>query len=305
MPSTPPMPSASRKGLDNHRKIAMSNRRKAYLEITNRCNLNCSFCPGTERVYHSLDEAEFKTLASRLTPWAEYLYYHLMGEPTAHPLLPKFIEIASELGFKSIITTNGTLLSRRGDELIAAKPYKVNISLHAFEANPPGMSFESYVDCCLSFAKKAADSGIIAVLRLWNLDGRANGALNEKNGQILEIMKEYFVSEWQKTRSGYRLIDRVFLEWGDKFDWPEITGEVLSENGFCYGLRDQVGILSDGTVVPCCLDRNGDIALGNLHRQTLSEILDSDRAGAIYDGFTSHRCTEELCKRCMRAGYYR
>lgn len=283
----------------------MSNHRKAYLEITNRCNLNCAFCPGTERPRHSLDEDEFTFLASRLTPWAEYLYYHLMGEPCAHPLLPRFIDIASELGFKSIITTNGTLLSQRGDELIAAAPYKINISLHAFEANPPGMSFEAYIDGCLSFAKNAAGAGVITVLRLWNLDGRADGALNGKNEQILSAMRSCFPSEWQKTRSGYRLCGKVFLEWGDKFDWPEITGEIISYEGFCYGLRDQVGVLCDGTVVPCCLDRNGDIALGNLHRESLEEILASDRARAIYDGFTSHRCTEALCKRCMRAGYYR
>lgn len=283
----------------------MSTHRKAYLEITNRCNLSCAFCPGTERERRSLSEEEFVFLASRLTDWAEYLYYHLMGEPTAHPLLPRFIEIASEMGFRSIITTNGTLLGRRGDEIISSAPYKVNISLHAFEANPPGMSFEEYIDGCLSFAKRAADTGIITVLRLWNLDGRASGALHEKNEQILDGMHKYFDGEWVKTRSGQRLCDRVFLEWGEKFDWPMMDGEVLSEKGFCYGLRDQVGVLSDGSVVPCCLDRNGDITLGNLFTQTLDEIISSPRARAIYDGFTSHRCTEELCKRCMRAGYYR
>lgn len=283
----------------------MSNHRKAYLEITNRCNLSCAFCPGTDREPHSLNEAEFTTLASRLTPWAEYLYYHLMGEPTAHSLLPKFINISTKLGFKSIITTNGTLLSKLGHELISANPYKVNISLHAFEANPPGMSFDGYISSCLDFAKSASSAGIITVLRLWNLDGKASGAMHEKNEQILCAMHSAFPEEWQNTRSGYRLTNRVFLEWGDKFDWPQMHGEILSDEGFCYGLRDQIGVLCDGTVVPCCLDRNGDLALGNLFDTPLNEILSSPRAKAIYDGFTSHKCSEELCKRCMRAGYYR
>ena len=287
-----------------HDKNAMANHRKAYLEITNRCNLSCAFCPGTERKAHMLDEAEFTFLANRLTPWAEYLYYHLMGEPTAHPLLPRFIGIAAELGFKSLITTNGTLLPSRGDTIIEARPYKVNISLHAFEANPPGMPFREYINGCLSFAKKAAESGIITVLRLWNLDGKADGALHEKNELILNIMHDQFPLEWQKTRSGEKLCDRVFLEWGEKFDWPEPSGNVQSESGFCYGLRDQIGVLCDGTVVPCCLDRNGNLALGNLFDQQLDEILNSPRSKRIYDGFTSHICAEDLCKRCMRAGYY-
>lgn len=283
----------------------MSNHRKVYLEITNRCNLSCAFCPGTRRTPKSLTEAEFITLSERIAPWTEYLYYHLMGEPTAHPLLPRFIEIATSLGLKSVITTNGTLLPRRGDELIAAAPYKVSVSLHSFEANDFDLPFEDYINGCLEFAKKAADAGIITVLRLWNLDGRADGALNTKNEQILALMREHFPTEWVQTRSGFRLATRVFLEWGEKFDWPEMSGGVRSDTGFCYGLRDQIGVLVDGTVVPCCLDRDGDIALGNLFATPLDDILKSERARAVYDGFTRHECTEALCKRCMRAGYYK
>ena len=283
----------------------MSTHRKVYLEITNRCNLACSFCPGTTRVPRALDEAEFALLAERVSGFAEYLYFHLMGEPTAHPQLPRFIEIARELHMKPIVTTNGTLLSKRADEIIGAAPYKINISLHAFEANTPGMSFEDYISGCLDFAEMASESGIITVLRLWNLEGRAHGALNEKNGQILDMMHSKFPSEWVKTRSGERLRERLFLEWGDKFDWPDTDAEILSEDGFCYGLRDQIGVLCDGTVVPCCLDSNGDIPLGNLFEKPLDEILATERARAIYDGFTAHKCREDLCKRCMRAGYYR
>ena len=283
----------------------MANHRKVYLEITNVCNLRCAFCPGTTRPPHTLTEAEFAILLDRVAPWAEYLYYHLMGEPTAHPLLPRFMEMAAERGMKSMITTNGTLLPRKGESILAAHPHKVNVSLHAFEANPPGMSFEEYIEGCLAFAARAADAGTIAVLRLWNLEGRAEGALHEKNEMILETLRRAFPGEWVATRSGYRMRSRVFLEWGEKFDWPDPAGRILSDVGFCYGLRDQIGVLCDGTVVPCCLDHNGDIPLGNLFDATLEEILSSPRARAIYDGFTSHRCAEELCRRCMRAGYYR
>ncbi len=282
----------------------MSTHRKVYLEITNRCNLSCAFCPGTKRESRWLNETEFAVLAQKVAPWAEYLYYHLMGEPTAHPHLFRFMEIASSLGLKSIITTNGTLFDSKGDALIAAKPYKVNISLHSFEAND-GVCFEEYIASCLAFAKRAAEKGIITVLRLWNLDGRAEGALHERNEQILDMMRQSFASEWQNTRSGYKLEELVFLEWGEKFDWPNIDMDAIYEEGFCYGLRDQIGVLSDGSVVPCCLDSDGDITLGNLFEQNLEEILDSPRARAIYDGFTSHRCIEELCRRCMRSQYYR
>ena len=280
----------------------MSNHKKAYLEITNRCNLSCAFCPGTSRAPRALTESEFEQLAGKLTGWAEYLYFHLMGEPLSHPLLPQFVTRARELGFKPVITTNGTLLGARGNALIASRPYKVSISLHSYEANDIAMPFETYIDSCLSFARTASESGIITVLRLWNLDGRAEGAKNERNGQIMALLRAAFPDEWQATRTGFRLRERVFLEWGDKFDWPSLRGKVLQESGFCYGLRDQVGVLCDGTVVPCCLDHDGDLALGNLLEQELDEILNSDRAKAIYDGFSQRKITEELCRKC---GYAR
>ena len=284
----------------------MKHFRKVYLEISNICNLHCSFCPGTKREHKRMSIEEFTDLLYKLTPWTDYLYFHLMGEPLCHPNLKQFLEIADIMHFKVILTTNGTLLEKNKRILLNAPAlHKINISLHAFEANEPGMPFEEYISDALTFAKKSADSGIITVLRLWNLDGRADGALNTKNDQILALMREHFPSEWVQTRSGYRLASRVFLEWGDKFDWPDLNGNALSDTGFCYGLRDQIGVLADGTVVPCCLDRDGDIVLGNLFDTPLANILATERARAIYDGFTGHECTEALCKRCMRAGYYK
>lgn len=281
--------------------------RKAFLEITNVCNLSCAFCPKTTRPPHMLTESEFHILANKLKPFAEYLYFHLMGEPTAHPLLPHFLQAANQMEFRTMLTTNGTLLSHCGDSLLfdGAAPYKVSISLHAFEANDITISFHDYFVGCINFAKNAAAHGTITALRLWNLDGRASGALHEQNDMILSLLHDAFPGVWQENRSGYKLSDRIFLEWGEKFDWPNLHAKEYSETGFCYGLRDQIGVLSDGTVVPCCLDRDGDLALGNLFCEDLNTILASQRARRIYDGFSFHICTEALCRRCMRAGYYR
>ena len=281
-------------------------KRKAYLEITNRCNLSCSFCPGCKRPPHSLTMEEFEHLAAKLRPFADFLYYHLLGEPTAHPLLPKFLAHAKGLGFASVITTNGTLLHKCGDRILeeASLPHKVSISLHAFEANDIPIPFDTYLDHCIAFAQKAAARGVYIALRLWNLDGRAQGALHEKNDLVLKKLHSVF-GDFEQTRSGYRLSDRIFLEWGEKFDWPSLSMPEMHESGCCYGLRDQIGVLCDGTVVPCCLDAEGDMPLGNLFTEELDTILSSPRAKAIYDGFTAHRCQEALCRRCMRATYYR
>ena len=270
---------------------------KIYVEISNLCNLKCSFCPGTKRPGRRMSVDAFSALMPKLRPYTDFLYFHLMGEPLCHPDLQAFLTIAGEYGFRVILTTNGTLLPKMQELLLSAPAlHKVNISLHAFEANVVGKPLEDYVRACLEFGKAAAGQKIV-VYRLWNQGGK--DALND---QILEQMHAAFPQEWEQQRQGIRIADKTFLEYGDKFDWPDLSAREGSSRVFCYGLRDQLGVLCDGTVVPCCLDHEGDLALGNAFSQDIEEILDSPRAKAIYDGFSNREAMEPLCRRC---GYAR
>ena len=270
---------------------------KIYLEISNVCNLRCVFCPGTKRAPRVMSEAEFSSLLPKLRPWTDYLYFHLMGEPLCHPQLERFLALAGEAGFKVILTTNGTLLPKQQEMLLHAPGlYKVNVSLHAFEANDLAVPFEQYLAGCLSFGQAAQGRKLVSY-RLWN-----NGGADQLNTQILDTVHRYFPEEWVKARHGSRIGQGIYLEHGDKFDWPDLTAPDGGEKVFCYGLRDQLGVLCDGTVVPCCLDHEGDIALGNLFTDDLQAIQESDRAQAIYQGFSDGKAAEELCRRC---GYAR
>lgn len=272
--------------------------KKAYLEITNACNLSCSFCHGTKRPIRYLSEDEFRLCVQKLRPITEYLYFHLMGEPLLHPRLAEFFAIAGQFGFKVILTTNGTLLPQKAQLLLAAQSlHKVSISLHCYEVNEIGLSLEDYLSGCFAFCSAAADRGIIAVLRLWNIGGE-----DKLNRAILQAMEAAFPRPWTNTRSGFRLADRIFLEWGRRFDWPDPEAGYVGSAHTCYGLRDQIGILSDGTVVPCCLDAEGNIPLGNLFTDDGDSILSSPRAMALKRSFENRNVTEELCLHCGFAG---
>ena len=272
---------------------------KIYLEITNVCNLDCTFCHKTARAKKLMSAQEFDLLIGKLAGKAKYLYFHLMGEPTLHPLLPHFIKTARDKGFLPMITTNGSLLREKGEALLSALPYKISISLHAPEANA-AFAADGYLESCVSFAKEAAARGSIVALRLWNLGSGAD------NSNILEHLHASFPGEWGKVRGGssLRLADKLFLEWGERFDWPDpaLPECPTDADFFCYGLRDQIGVLVDGTVVPCCLDAEGTLALGNLFVSDLEDVLASPRAKAIYDGFSHRRAVESFCRTC---GYAR
>ena len=275
----------------------MKRFQKVYLEISNICNLSCAFCPGTKRAPKAMTQAELAVLLSKLRPWTDYLYFHLMGEPLCHPQLEIFLQAAKDHGFKVILTTNGTLLEKQKHMLLSSPAlHKVNISLHAFEANDLSIPFETYLQQCFSFGK-AAENKKLVVFRLWN-----QGGAEEKNAEILREMECHFPRPWVQERKGTRIGNRIYLEYGDKFDWPDLSARDQGEQVFCYGLRDQIGVLCDGTVVPCCLDHDGDLALGNLLEQDLEAILNSDRAQAIYEGFQNRCAPEELCRKC---GYAR
>jgi radical SAM protein with 4Fe4S-binding SPASM domain len=244
-----------------------------------------------------MTEEEFTSLLPKLRPWSDYLYFHLMGEPLLHPLLGRFLDLAGQAGFKVILTTNGTLLPQCRELLLNALGlHKINISLHAFEANDLAVPFEEYLDGCFAFGK-AAEGKLLTVYRLWN-----HGGADTQNSRILSTMEQFFPKPWVTERRGTRIGNKVYLEYGDKFDWPDLSEKDYGAQCFCYGLRDQIGILCDGTVVPCCLDHEGDIPLGNLHRQDLEAILQSDAARKLYEGFSNRQAIMDLCRRC---GYAR
>ena len=269
---------------------------RVYLEITNICNRACSFCHGTSRIPRRMSREEFEKAAAALAPMTDYLYFHLMGEPTTHPELPELIKIANRLGFKCAVTTNGTLLRDRGDSLIESGVYKVNVSVHSFEGGD-GEEKLKYLSEIADFADKASVRGVLTVLRLWNSE-RDGGA----NEGALDFLKKRLTGEWKFGARGARIRHKLHLEYGERFDWPDMGAEDGGDAVFCYGLSDHFGVLCDGTVVPCCLDSDGSLSLGNIFDEPIERILSSERAVRIAEGFKKRRAAEELCRKC---GYAR
>lgn len=270
---------------------------RVYVEITNICNRACSFCPGTKREKRRMTIPEFSLILDKLEGVTEYIYLHVMGEPLTHPELIDFINLASSRGFKCSITTNGTLLSKRLDELLDSKIYKVNISVHSFE-NGDVEEYISYLNSCFNFADKASERGILTVLRLWN-----RGYDNGRNIDTLQALRDKFrAEEWREGASGFRIRHKLHLEWGDRFEWPDVECDELGDAVFCHGLGDHFGILVDGRIIPCCLDREGVIELGNAYTDDIKAALSSPRAENMREGFKCKKATEELCRKC---GYAR
>lgn len=283
----------------------MTRFKKIYIETTNICNLSCNFCPKTSRKLGFMGIESFNEIINKIKGYTNHIYLHLMGEPFLNKNLETFLKIAKEADLKVNITTNGTLINRVKDLIIDSKAVRqINISLHSFEANDNDIEFNKYINNILDFINESTEkSETICALRLWNIDTEELRANNNLNSQIINLIQdklnlEINLIEELKEKKRLKLKDKVYLNMAEKFSWPDANLSLISEDVFCHGLRDQIGILLDGTVVPCCLDSEGKIPLGNIFEQSLEEIITSERARNIYDGFSRRRAVEDLCKRC-------
>lgn len=289
----------------NKQENKMKRFKKVYIEITNICNLNCNFCPKTRRELKMTNEEKFTHIIEAVKPYTDYIYLHLMGEPLLSPDLKGFLEISYNNDLKVNLTTNGTLLPKAQNILISSPALRqINISLHSFEANDQVVDLQQYVQGIVDFIIEARKkSNIICSIRLWNMDNEELKGSNKLNTDIITLLEEKLgldisIREKLQEKPSLKLAKNLYLNMAEKFEWPDMERDIIDEEAFCYGLRDQIGVLVDGTVVPCCLDSEGNIPLGNLFESSLEEILESERAKNLYEGFSKRCAVEALCKRC-------
>lgn len=288
----------------------MKRFKKIYIEITNACNLTCSFCPRSKREKMFMNISQFKHIIHEVFPYTDYVYFHVKGEPFLHPLVGEFLSICNDSHIKVNITTNGTLLKDVSDVLLNSPALRqINISLHSFEDENNFSAFETYINNILEFASIVRkNTNCIISFRLWNLEENCDLLNKKKNLYVIKKLENYYHLEPGSIHSsflsqnirirGIKLDEKTFLNQDFLFTWPSLDADFTGDTGFCHGLREQCAILSDGTVIPCCLDGEGNIPLGNIYNTPFKEIIASKRAADIIEGFSNRKISENLCKHC-------
>jgi len=279
--------------------------KKIYIEITNRCNLACSFCLQSGRPRAFMHPDAFEDIVRKISGSTGHISLHVLGEPLLHPDLEVLLAKSHDHGLRVNLTTNGTMLSRNRSILLRQPAMRqVNISLHSFEKQGRDDDLDAYLEGIIDFiaASSAAVSPILINLRMWNLRQTA-AAGEEADSLMYRRLEDYFglpaaFLENTPTGRGIVLAPQVFFSREKGFAWPHGAAPELGQHGYCRGLRDHIAILVDGTVVPCCLDAEGDMELGNIFQATLSEILAGSRSTSIRTGFARQLLVEPLCRRC-------
>jgi radical SAM protein with 4Fe4S-binding SPASM domain len=285
---------------------------KVNIEISNICNLQCSFCPEVIRTKKLMDEAVFEKIIHEVAPLTEQVCFHLMGEPLVHPKLEKFLDICARNTVPVNLVSNGVLLTEKRAELILNPIVRqVNFSLHSFNDNFPEKDHTDYLEKIFNFTERAFTDrpDLYINFRLWNLPrvDEIENPVQKKNRAMLNAVEKRFNDQLQlrfdsdfdvRFQKSYKVKNRLYLHFDTEFVWPSLDLPLLGTRGTCKGLINHFGILAEGTVVPCCLDKEAKIPLGNVMEQSIPEILESSRAKEILKGFRERRLVEELCQKC-------
>lgn len=273
--------------------------KRVYIEITNRCNLNCSFCRPHQRKLEEMSTEQFAFILKQLRGLTQHLYLHVKGEPLLHSQLDKLLALCQEYGFAVNLTTNGTLLMSRQELLLQSPALRqVNISVHSFPEQAPAQQ-EEYLNDILNFAELAA-SKVYVNLRFWN---RQDNQPSPETAELLTTIIQHFSKEEIALeqiiqRRQVTLAKNIFLSFDDEFEWPALSNPYYGTDGTCYGLRQQLAILVDGTVVPCCLDGEGEAALGNIFITPLTDLLQTSVVQEAITGFQQYKRCLPLCQHC-------
>lgn len=257
--------------------------KKVYIEITNNCNLSCDFCIKNKRERKFMDEEEFRIILTKLKGITNYLYFHVLGEPLIHPKINEFINIASN-DYKINITTNGYLIDKIKDN---KNINMLNISLHSYNKKY-NISLDKYLNNILTTVDNLIKNNTKVNLRLW-VD-------NKENNNIINYINYYYKTNIKQEKC--KIKENLYLDISSYFIWPDLENNYYNEVGKCYGLIDHFGILVDGTIIPCCLDSKGDINLGNIFNDNITDVLNKDICKNMILGFKNNRKVEELCKHC-------
>lgn len=258
--------------------------KKVYVEITNTCNLSCDFCIQNKRNNKFMSIDEFEIILKKLKGLTNYLYLHVLGEPLLHPKINELIDLAVTYNYKINITTNGYLI----DKIIDNKNINmINISLHSYNEKY-NIPLDIYLSNIFKVVDNLINNNTLVNLRLW--------VNNKYNNDIIKQINEYYHTNIKLEKCTIK--KNLYLDFNKSFIWPDLNNNYYNELGKCYGLITHFGILVDGTIIPCCLDSEGIINLGNIFNDNINEILNSNRCINMVNNFKNNKKVEELCKHC-------
>ncbi|WQU50077.1 SPASM domain-containing protein [Helicobacter pylori] len=273
--------------------------KKIYIELSDICGLQCSFCPNPKNIRGVMPLELFEKICREAAPLTPIITLHVLGDPCKLKNLNHYLSTARRFSLKVDLVTSGVYLCDF-ETLLQDIIYQISISLDAGLDNHNKLNQHRYIQKILEFCRYKCEKNSEVFLNL-----RIQDSTLEKHQNLIKPFLESFecVSlETLKSQGRTRLFKKSFLNIQKTFKWPNLNAQNSlnqeSKTPYCYGLIKQIAILSNGVVVPCCMDTQAHINLGDLNHTPLKDILKSQKAMAIKTHFLKGEALELLCKNC-------
>ena len=246
----------------------------------------------------------FESIVKQAKPYTKEIACHVLGDPLTQSNLHEYLDIIHKYGMKAMLTTSGYFLKKHAyDTLFHPAVKQINISLNSFNKNDTSLTFDQYIKPVLDLckAKLERQEELFINLRVWNLDEMMsersfNDTLFAKLSNEFEVKLDLNTIYNEKPKS-IRLDSKILVHFDNYFEWPSLKNQNYGD-GTCQGLQSHIAILASGKVVPCCLDCDAVIELGDLHKESLENILSNKRTVTMIEGFKEGKAVEELCRKC-------
>ena len=274
-------------------KVMTNKIKRIYIEITNICNLSCSFCSTHHRENKMLSLDEFSSIIQDVKQYTKYIYLHVQGEPLTHPDFNKILHICDENDVQVQLVTNGTFLYKYLDIYSHPSLRKISISLQSIEYQ--AVNLEDYMHTLITFIDYSATfKHPIVEVRFWRNDQYDL----PKTKKCMDILNEKYTLSLTERNNHYRIKENIYVDFDNMFSWPDLENMPLEKNGTCLGAKTQIAILSNGDVVPCCLDTDAHVLLGNIFKNDLNTILNDEPYKKLVKEFNDHKIENPFCLRC-------
>jgi radical SAM protein with 4Fe4S-binding SPASM domain len=283
------------------------------IEPTTSCNLRCPECPSGLRSFTRptgmLQQDLYQSIINQLAPTLSYLTFYFQGEPYLHPHLLPMIKYASARSIYTATSTNAHFLnSEAAKATVESGLDRLIISIDGmdqttYESYRVGGKLEKVIEGTkniLHWKRKLKSKTPHVIFQF--LVVRPN---EHQMDDVRELAKELGVDEVAfKTAQIYDFKNGSDLIPGnDKYSrykknsngGYEIKNQLLDH---CWKMWHSCVITWDGKVVPCCFDKDAHFVLGDLNRDSFSEIWQGDKYKSFRQSLLRSRSEIDMCKNC-------
>ena len=278
------------------------------LLINRGCNLRCEFCD----LWQDHDQMEVSQVLQLVDDAVKISTKTLVitgGEPFLHPDLFDVVAAARAKGLAVNITTNGTLINRRWDEMIASGVSSLSFSIDGLEATHDDLRGQrgAWRKTMAAIERVVAHGGLSPsvyftvphknVSELVDVFDAVHQAGADFDFWPVNDAEDLYLRSEQERKIFLEAVDhigsrlpavaarRAYYEAGLAYHQGE-AGPVR-----CLGLVDQFGVKYTGEFLPCCVWDGSGLVLGNVNQTPLADLWRSEAVRQFREGMFHEGCT--------------